>query len=258
MSRAAASKAAKEMGKANKEIKDAQKAREKELGLTGDIKRAIGTDVLLCKDCGATQMGPTVCECKGGKVRPPPGDDGLAELIAAAKVRLATVTAARIKESNLSAGAVAKDRAKRKEDREADANDMNAEFQGDGTDVLVNVEFAVGKLGMEIEKNAVSKLTEGQAEGLKVVVGWIIHKVGGDPVEPNKKAIGKAIMAGMKKGPVVLAFRTPITEGFHHCVSCDKFIDAAEYEEDQLGKGPGVQMCAACAEIADMAGDYDD
>merc|ERR1719476_552719 len=120
MSRAAASKASKEEGKANRALKEEQKARERSLGLTGDIKKAIGADVLLCTSCGATQMGPTVCECKGGKVRPGPDNDGLPELIAAAKARLAAGAAERMKEAQKDSAAVAKAREKRKEGREAE------------------------------------------------------------------------------------------------------------------------------------------
>lgn len=259
MSRAAASKASKEEGKANRALKDAQKAREKELGLTGDIKKAIGADVLLCTSCGATQMGPTVCECKGGKVRPGSDNDGLAELIAAAKSRLASGAAERVREQQKGAAAVSKDRSKRKEGREAEANDLTAEFQGDGIEVVQNVEFPVGKLGMEIEVNAVSKVNaDGQAKELKVQVGWIIHKVGGDVVDPNKKAIAKATMAAMKKGPCVYGFRVPIVDGWQHCKACNKFLDPAEsFDEAQLEKGPGIQLCSACEEFADL-GDFGD
>merc|ERR1711956_59202 len=155
-------------------------------------KKAIGADELLCTSCGATRLGPTVCECKGGKVRPGPDDDGLKELVEAAKLRIAAVQAERIKDSNLDAKAVAKDREKRKEARDADTNDLNAEFQGDGVEIIQIVEFPVGKLGMEIEKNAVSKINDSQpAAELKVQVGWVIHKIGGDVIEPNKKAIAK-------------------------------------------------------------------
>lgn len=257
MSRAAASKASKEAGKANRDIKELQKQREKDCGLTGEIKKAIGADVLLCTVCGATQMGPTVCECKGGKVRPGPDNDGLPELIAAAKVRMASTTAARIKEANLKAGEVARGRAKNKENREAEANDLTAEFQGDGVEIVQIVEFAVGKLGMELEKNAVSKVCDGQAVELKVQVGWIVHKVDGEIVEPNKKAIAKATMTAMKKGPVKFSFRVPIQEGFHHCTACNKFLDVADFDGGQLSKGPGVQLCTTCEEFAEV-GDFGD
>lgn len=257
MSRAAAAKASKEEGKANRAQKDEQKAREKSLGLTGEIKKAIGADVLLCTSCGATQMGPlTVCECKGGKVRPGPDNDGLPELIAAAKARLAAGAADRMKETQKDSAAVAKAREKRKEGREAEANDLTAEFQGDDIEMVQNVEFPIGKLGMEIETNCISKVTDGgQAQELKVQVGWVICKVDGEFVEPNKKAIAKAAMSAMKKGPCVFGFRVPITEGYHHCKACNKFLETENFDEEQLSSGPGVQMCSPCAEFADM-GDF--
>ena len=35
-------------------------------------------------------------------------------------------------------------------------------------------------------------------------------------------------------------------------LQCDKFVDAAEFEEAQRTAGPGKQMCQGCEEIACM------
>lgn len=258
MSRAAASKASKEQGKANAAIKAAQKEREKSLGLTGPIKQAIGSDAVLCKACGATQLGPDKCECPGGRVKLAADDDGLAELIAAAKLRMAASAVDNRTEAMRNASSVAKQRANNKTAREEAANDLNAEYYGDdGVEMFNQVEFAVGKLGMEIEKNVITKITEGQAAELKVEAGWVIHRVDGDDVAPDKKAIAKAISGAMKKGPVKIGFRVPLTAEFTHCAACNKFFDVGSFEEGQLEKGPGAQMCSGCEEFAEM-GDFGD
>lgn len=257
MSRAAASKASKESGKANRALKDEQKAREKSLGLTSTIKQVIGADVLLCKGCGATQLGPVKCECPGGRAKPAADDDGLEELIAAAKTRMLSVSAEVRADNMRKSEAVAKGRANTKAAREDAANDLNAEYYGDdGVEMFQVVEFEAAKLGMEIEKNAVTKITEGQAKGLKVEAGWVIHRVNGVDVQPEKKAIGKAIASGMKEGPVKIGFRMPLTDGFHHCAACNKFFATDSFDSAQFSKGPGVQMCTGCEEFADM-GDFD-
>jgi len=258
MSRAAASKASKEAGKANAHIKAEQKEREKSLGLNGTIKSAIGADVLMCKACGATQLGPTKCECSGGRVKPAPDDDGLAELIAAAKVRMAANSEANRQETMRKSEAVAKERANKKDAREEAANDLTAEYYGDdGVECFQIVEFGIGKLGMDIEKNAISKITEGQAVELKVAPGWVIHRVNGEDVPADKKAIVKAVSSGMKAPPVKIGFRVPLTDGFAHCTACNKFFSTDKFEEAQLQKGPGKQMCGSCEEFADM-GDFGD
>lgn len=257
MSRAAASKASKELGKANAALKAERKEYEKSCGLNGTIKLAIGADVVLCKTCGATQLGPTKCECPGGRVKLPADDDGLAELVAAAKVRILASQAQGRAESMLNATAVSKQRANNKAAREDAAGDMNAEYYGDdGVEIFNIVEFEVAKLGMEIEKNVITKITEGQAAELKVEAGWVIHRVDGEDVVPDKKAIAKAISGAMKKGPVKIGFRVPLTADFTHCAACNKFLAVGSFDEGQLAKGPGVQMCPGCEEFADM-GDFE-
>jgi len=118
------------------------------------------------------------------------------------------------------------------------------------------VEFEAAKLGMEIERNVITKITEGQAAELKVEVGWVIHRVDGVDVQPDKKAIAKAISGAMKKGPVKIGFRVPLTADFTHCAVCNKFFAIGSFDEGQLDKGPGVQMCPGCEEFADM-GDFE-
>merc|ERR1712232_547834 len=90
-------------------------------------------------------------------------------------------------------GQVAKQRDKRKELRELEQNDLTAEFQGDGVEVLTIVEFPVGKLGMDIEKNCVCKLSEAPstAAELGVKVGWVIQNVNGTVVGAKKATIIK-------------------------------------------------------------------
>jgi len=156
------------------------------------------------------------------------------------------------------AEAVAKQRSNNKNAREEAANDLNAEYYGDdGVEMFIQVEFAVGKLGMEIQRNVVTKITEGQAAELKVEAGWVIHRVDGEDVVPDKKAIAKAVSGAMKKGPVKIGLRVPLTADFTHCVACNKFVALGSFEEGQLEKGPGTQMCSGCEEFADM-GDFGD
>lgn len=255
MSRQAAAQAAKKDQKAAIAEKNAEKERLAALGLTPAFKKAIGTDILLCTECGATQLGPTICECKGGKKRPGPDYECIPQLIEAAKVRQATSKAEDMKVAAQKQGQVAKDREKRRDEKEADKNDLEKEFQGDGVEILQMVEFPVGKLGMDIESNSVCKVSDPpcNAGELGVKVGWVIQQVNGTIVQPKKAAIIKEVAAGMKLGPVKFGFRVPITDGFHYCGNCDKFQDAANFDASQLSdKGPGKQMCSGCEEFADM------
>eukprot|EP00440_Ansanella_granifera_P069308 gb/GFBE01075193.1/.p1 GENE.gb/GFBE01075193.1/~~gb/GFBE01075193.1/.p1 ORF type:complete len:258 (+),score=73.76 gb/GFBE01075193.1/:1-774(+) len=255
MSRAAAAQSAKKEQKAAIAEKNAEKERLAALGMTPALKKLIGTDVLLCTECGATQLGPTTCECKGGKRKPAPDFECVPQLIAAAKARQAEDKAADMKANANQQSQVAKDREKRREKQDADKNDLNAEFQGDGIEVLQIVEFPVGKLGMDIEANAVSKVSENpsNAAELGVKPGWVISQVNGTPVPAKKAAIIKEVAACMKQGPVKFGFRVPIVTGYHFCGNCDKFQAAESFNESQItDKGPGKQMCAGCEEFADM------
>lgn len=234
--------------------KNAEKERLAALGMTPMIKKMIGDDVCLCMDCGATKLGPTVCECKGGKKKPGPDDEPIPHLIAAAKSRQAEGKAEDLKATALKAGQVAKERAQRKGEREAAQNDMSAEFQGDGIEVVQIVEFPVGKLGMDIEANSICKVSEAPSNALEggVKVGWVIHSVNGDAVPAKKAAIVKAVATSMKQGPVKIGFRVPIVDGYHFCNPCDKFQPADKFDEEQLELGPGKHMCSGCVEFADM------
>jgi len=265
MSRQAAAQSAKKEQKAAIAEKNAEKDRLAALGMTPALKRMIGVDVVLCMECGATQLGPTKCECKGGKKRPGPADEPIPHLIAAAKARDATVKAEERQDNAKNQSAVAKEREKRKEAKEDERNDMDAQLIGDdGVEMANVVEFPVGKLGMDIEANSVCKVGSGggyeagasPAADLGVKVGWVIWGINGKgPLPPKKAAIGKEIAAAMKAGPVKFTFRCPIVDGYFFCAMCDKFKDKDQYEEDQLEKGPGKQLCMGCADFADMGFD---
>jgi len=255
MSRAATAQAAKKDQKAAIAEKNAEKERLAALGLNSVLKKAIGDDVLLCTECGATKMGPATCECKGGKKKPAPDYECIPQLIEAAKARERFGQVEDRKAAAQKQGQVAKDREKRRDEREADKGDFTKEFQGDGVEILQIVEFPVGKLGMDIEGSSVCKVADAPSSAgeLGVSVGWVIAQVNGTPVRPKKAAIIKEVATCMKQGPVKFGFRVPITEGFHYCGTCDKFQDAAGFDPAQLaGKGPGRQMCSGCEEFADM------
>lgn len=259
MSRQAAAQSAKKEQKAALADKTAEKERQAALGMTPAWKRLIGDDEVLCMECGATKMGPTKCECKGGKKRPGKDDEPIPHLIAAAKERDATSKADTRLANASNQGAVQKERAKHRENRENEKNDLSGELQGNDIEILQNVEFPVGKLGMDIEGNSICKLSEGNAEGLGVKVGWVIGRVN-DAVMPQKKAdIVKAVAKEMKAGnPVKFGFRVPIMPGFHFCGACDKFLEEDKFDPEEIsGKGPGKQMCYGCAEFADMADGFD-
>ena len=67
----------------------------------------------------------------------------------------------------------------------------------------------------------------------------------------------KACAAAMKGGgQLTLTFQTPLDEGTYHCVSCDKFIAADQFDgaSSGLDAGPGKQTCYSCEEYADMFG----
>eukprot|EP00746_Dinoflagellata_sp_MGD_P067501 gnl/MRDRNA2_/MRDRNA2_27865_c0_seq2.p1 gnl/MRDRNA2_/MRDRNA2_27865_c0~~gnl/MRDRNA2_/MRDRNA2_27865_c0_seq2.p1 ORF type:complete len:259 (+),score=69.81 gnl/MRDRNA2_/MRDRNA2_27865_c0_seq2:115-891(+) len=258
MSRQATAQAAKKEQKAAIAAKNAEKERLAELGMNKTIKQAIGDDVLLCTACGATQRGPIECECKGGKVRPGPGYEVEPQLIAAAKARIAAGKQEDRLLSSAQQAAISKERSKKKEGRENERNDLDAEYQGDnGVECLEVREFPVGKFGMDIEKTSINKVSDppSNAADLGVKVGWVIYKVNGTVVK-EKKAIVKEASAGMKVGPVQFAFRVPLLEGYFHCADCDKFLTADQFDDSQIAAGPGKQRCVPCDEVAGMEGDY--
>jgi len=257
MSRAAAMQSNKKEQKAAIADKNAEKERLAALGMTPAMKRQVGDDVVMCMECGMTKLGPiTVCECKGGKKRPGPSDEPIPHLIVAAQARHAAGKAEDMKANAQGQGQVAKERSKHRDAREAEQNDLNAQLIGDGgVEMNQNVEFPVGKLGMDIEANSICKIGDApsNAADLGVKVGWVIGTVNDIAVGQKKAAIVKAVATAMKAGGAVkFGFRVPITEGFLFCGSCDKFRDATEFEEDQVAAGPGKQMCAGCAECADF------
>lgn len=258
MSRQAAAQSNKKEQKAAIAEKNAEKDRLAALGVTPAVKKMIGDDVLMCTECGATKLGPIVCECKGGKKKPPADYCPWGQLVISAKDRDAKRKEVERLENLRKQGEVAKDRSHRKEANELEKNDLEAEFQGDGVEILNIVEFPVGKLGMDVEKNAISKITGAPASDLGVKVGWVISKVNGVTVEPpTKAAIIKEVGKGMKAGPVKFGFRVPITDGFFYCAGCDKCLEEDKFEAAQLsGQGPGKQLCCTCEEFADV-GDFE-
>jgi len=256
MSRAAAMQSNKKEQKAAIADKNAEKERLAALGMNKSMKQMVGDDVLLCTSCGATKLGPDKCECKGGVVRPGSDYCPIAQLIDAAKKRGVTVKAEQMKDAAGAQKGVAHERAKRK--GEKDKLDLDTEFQGNDIEMLNTVEFPVGKFGMDIEKNSICKVADsGNAHDLGVKAGWVIAKVNGENVPPNKKDIVKAAAAAMKAGPIMFGFRVAVIEGYHHCGCCDKFLEAEKFEESQISdQGPGKQVCSGCEEFADM-GDYE-
>lgn len=260
MSRAAAMQSNKKDQKAAIAEKNAEKERLAALGMTPTLKKMIGDDECLCMECGATKNGPlTKCECPGGRKKPGKDDEPIPHLIAAAKARSAENKEADKAEQMRTAAEVQKQRANRKDQRNADKNDLETQLQGDGgVEMMQIVEFPVGKLGMDIEGNCISKIGDApsNAADLGVKVGWVIGMINDVQVGAKKAAIVKAVATAMKAGPVSFGFRVPIVEGYTFCKSCDKFLVAAdEFEEDQLALGPGKQMCSPCYEVSDMGFD---
>jgi len=255
MSRAAAMQSNKKEQKAAIGAKNDEKDRLAALGMTPAWKKAVGEDTVLCMECGATTMGPTKCECKGGRKKPGADDEPIPHLLAAAKARLASGKAEDLAENARNAGQVAKGRAAHKAAKEDERNDLTTELQGDGGNEIVQiVEFPVGKLGMDIEGNAICKLGDAPsaAADLGVKVGWIIHSINGDNVGAKKSVIVKAAVAAMKLGPVKFGFRVPLVLGYNFCKACDKFQAPDQFEEDQVSQGHGKMLCSGCADFADM------
>lgn len=64
---------AKEAQKAAVAAKKAEHAADLAMGLNATMAKVIKSDTLLCTQCGASQLGPIVCECKGGRQKPGAG-----------------------------------------------------------------------------------------------------------------------------------------------------------------------------------------
>mmetsp|Transcript_13522 Transcript_13522/g.16256 ORF Transcript_13522/g.16256 Transcript_13522/m.16256 type:complete len:251 (+) Transcript_13522:101-853(+) len=241
---------AKEAAKAERAAKADEKAALAAAGVTKEIKKQISGDTLLCTSCGATKLGPRVCQCKGGHAKPPGDYDTTPALVDAAKERHAMEKDAKAKAGAAKQGSVAAQRAKKKEAREnCDLDDPDVLIQGDGDELLQVVEFEVGKLGMSLERNAISAIADApsQAADLGVKVGWILKEVNGEEVGEKKESIMKAAAAAMKKGSVKFGFLVPRHENYHYCRGCKKFVAGDNYEESELEKGPGKQMCYDCS-----------
>lgn len=165
--------AEKAQAKADQAATAERKAKEAALGLNSVMKKAIQGDVLLCTVCGATQMGPAICECKGGRTKPAADYPGYAELIAAANARQAAKRQAEKLEVAKHQGSVAATREKQKAARGAvDIDDDAVAIEDDGIACLQVVTFDIGKPGLSLEKNVVCKVLEAsQATELGVKAG---------------------------------------------------------------------------------------
>ena len=257
MSRAAAATATKSAQKAALKDKAATHAADLAMGLTSTMKKLMASDSLICTACHATTLGsgsgPGRCECPGGRTKPAADYDAKAELLEAAmgreKARKDAVKGA----SAAAQGAVLAAKERKKADKELDGlADLDL-----GSFDMVDIVFEPGKLGLGLEKHAVSSVADGgAAAGLKVQVGWVIRKVNGDDAPPVKATIMKLAAAAMKAGQLTVTFQQPLEDGQHHCVGCDKFIDAAQFDgaTSDLAAGPGKQTCYSCEEYADMFG----
>ena len=203
--------------------------------------------------CGATTLGPkTACECPGGRTRPVSDYDGKRELLFAAQERHRIGQKAKMAAGAAQQGAVQAAKAKRAAEKDQDASELDLSTQD-----LCEVTFAAGKLGMSIEKNAVTLVVaDGAAATQKVQVGWVIRKVNGEDAPPRKDAIMKRAAAAMKAGELKLTFQFALEDGQHHCSACDKFVQAEEFDGASSGleTGPGKQVCASCEEYGDMFG----
>ena len=233
--------------------KASEHAADLAIGLTSTIKKAMAGDTLICTVCGATALGPIVaCECAGGRSKPAPDYDGKKELLAAALERARIGQKLSMAAGAAKQGSVQAAKAKSKAAKDLDAAELDLSAQD-----LVEVTFDPGKLGMSIEKNCVSAVADGgAASALKVRTGWVIRRINGDDAPAEKAAIMKLAAAAMKAGQLIVTFQFPLADGQAHCVACDKFVDAAEFEGATMGleSGPGKQVCAACEEFGDMFG----
>jgi len=257
MSRASASLERKGAQKAMLKEKASEHAADLAMGLTSTMKKLIAGDSLICITCRATVLGngcgPGKCECSGGRTKPSDDYDPKEALLNAAmsreKVRKDAVKGA----SAANQVVVAADKEKKKAGRGLD--DL-ADLDLSSVD-MVEIVFEAGKLGMALEKHAVSSVADGgAAAALKVKAGWVIRKVNDDDMPPDKAIIMKHAAAAMKAGSMTITFQQPLEDGKHHCIGCDKFIDAAQFDgaKNDLGAGPGRQTCCSCEEFADFCG----
>ena len=243
--------------KADDKAQMKEKANQKEWelanGITKPVKQAMNADKLLCMECKATQLGPTKCECVGGR-RPPTGGyaesaQGQLDLAAAAKVRLSAQSVATKAAQAAAQGSVQKAKEKAKAGKLVDDLGNLDLSQLD----FMEIEFHPGKLGFSIERNAVTAVTEGgPADEKKVKVGWVIRKVQGEDAPSDKAKLMKMAAAAMKQGPTTFVFQTPLEDDTHFCKDCDKFVSIADFDDGALDAGPGKQVCYSCSEYADM------
>lgn len=254
MSRAAVATATKGAQKAAMKDKAATHAEDLAMGLTSTMKKAMAGDTLLCMACGATQLGPIMaCDCPGGRTKPPADYDCKKELLAAALERSKLSQKSKMAAGAAQQSSVQAAKAKSKAEKDTMAAELDLSTQD-----MLELTFEPGKLGMSIEKNCVCAVAEdGAAAALKVQAGWVIRKVNGEEAPASKAGIMKAAAAAMKAGQLVFTFQFPLEDGKYHCVACDKFVDAAEFDGATKGldeAGPGKQVCAACEEFGDMFG----
>lgn len=261
MSRSADAASQKKDQKAAMSAKKDRKAELLAMGLTSTMKKLIGDDKLLCTACGATAMGPTKCECKGGVSRPGPDFEDMPQLIDAAKARGDTEKVEQQKVNLQKQAEISQERGKRKEAR--GELDLHTEYdEVDGVELRQMFEFPVGKLGMDIERNIVTKVDAGgSAADLGIKCGWVITEVNRDPVPAEKKAIISAISKVFKneRKPCSIRFRCPLAENdTWFCFRCEKFLETGAFDAEMEGKSHAQRGCSSCEECADMFGDEDD
>ena len=164
--------AEKAQAKADQAATAERKAKEAALGLNSVMKKAIQGDVLLCTVCGATQMGPAICECKGGRTKPAADYPGYAELIAAANARQAAKRQAEKLEVAKHQGSVAATREKQKAARGAvDIDDDAVAIEDDGIACL-QVASWPSRPHRPTHRVPCARVAEALAQ-LTQVVGWL-------------------------------------------------------------------------------------
>ncbi|CAD7975822.1 unnamed protein product [Amoebophrya sp. A25] len=266
MSRAADARSKKTDQKAQMAATRDRKAELLAMGLTSTMKKQIGDDRLLCTVCGATSRGPDKCTCPGGSSKPSDSYDATAHLIAAAKARHEAQKSTE-KEANAKNQAE-KERERAKKREGAGKIDLEQEFEDlDGLEIRQLLQFPVGKLGMDIERNVVVKVhpLPANAAELGVKVGWVISEVDSNAVPAKKQAIVTAITKVFKSGkPCGIRFRCPAIEdekadGAWFCFRCDKFLAKDAFDSSSCATKTAAQRsCASCEECADMFDDDED
>ncbi|CAD7941945.1 unnamed protein product [Amoebophrya sp. A120] len=265
MSRAADAQSKKKDQKAAMAATRDRKAELLAMGLTSTMKKQIGDDALLCVGCGATKHGPLRCDCRGGSSKPTADFDALPYLIAAAKARHEQQKEQDKHDHARHQAEKERERKGRKENK--GEVDLDAEYdEVDGVEIRQLLQFPVGKLGMDIERNVVVKVSpEGNAHDLKVRVGWVIAEVDGVAVVPDKKKIITALTKVFKANkPCPIRFRCPLSEeeeaaAYWFCFRCDKFLEQVAFDAQSMAdKTAGQRACASCEECADMFDDDDE